>query len=84
MIQIPNETPVEQIQRNFATELTDMMKKAAVRLKVPVEMLKYRVDSAGVVEISVMGTEEAEDRQRKDILDKHIREIKKAKGLFYG
>ena len=84
MITIPFETEAEQIQRHFTTELREQMKKAALKLGVPVEMLKYRVDNMGIVEISVMDTEEAEDRQRQDILDSHIREIKKSKGLFYG
>ena len=83
MIAIPNETPVQEIQRNFTDELRSKMKEAALKLGVPVEMLKYRVMNNGMVEIEVMDVQEAEDRHREEMVAKRVREIKKARNRFY-
>jgi len=77
---LTKETPQEQLQKDFTEELKDMMKKAAKRLGCPVEMLKYRVSNAGVVEIERMDSQEAEDLQREEKLRKMQRDIRKFRG----
>jgi hypothetical protein len=79
---LTNETPVEQLQRDFTEELKDMMKQAAKRLGCPVEHLKYRVDNVGVVEIEQMDSQEAEDMRREEIVRAKQVAILKERGRF--
>ena len=79
----PNETPQQELQRDFTEELKSQMKKAAKKLRCPVEQLKYRVGNDGVVEISMMSVHEMEDRIREEIVNKKVIAIKKARGRFY-
>ena len=79
----PNETPQEELQRDFTEELRTMMKKAAKQMGCPVEMLKYRVTNAGFVEISRMDSQEAEDLRREEKLRKMQRDIRKPRGQYY-
>ena len=81
---LTQETPVEELQRTFTEELTEKMKEAAMRLGCPVEELKYRVGSNGVVEIARMTQAEMAERMRQDIIDGQVRKIRKDRGVFYG
>ena len=61
MVDIVMETPpkihtgeAEDLAEEFRKELTHMMKAAALKMGCPVELLKYRVDNQGMVEIQKM------------------------------
>jgi len=84
MIQLPGKTKTEQLQHDFTTELTEQMKKAALKFGVPAERLKYRVGNDGVVEIAVMSESEMYDRMQEEALQKRIISIKKARNRLYG
>ena len=80
---VTNETPVEQLQRDFTTELKEMMESAALKLGCPVEHLKYRIGNDGIIEISMMDSQEAEDLRREEVLRAKQRSIRKTRGQFY-
>ena len=81
---LTNETPTEQLQRDFTTELKDQMKAAALKMGCPVEQLAYRVGNDGVVEICRMNETEAEELHRQELLTKKTIAIRKGRGHFYG
>ena len=69
----------EDLAEEFRKELKTMMKAAALKMGCSVEMLKYRVDNTGVVEIEKMEPDEAkamEIARKQAKLKKHILERK--------
>ena len=79
---ITNETPVEELQRDFTVELTEMMKKAALIMGCDVHELRYRCDNMGVVEINRMTPNQIIEAQAADDMAKRIRDIKSSRGMF--
>lgn len=70
----------EDLAEEFRKELKTMMKAAALQMGCSVEMLKYRVDNSGMVEIEKMEPDEAKamEIQRKQAkFRKQILERKK-------
>lgn len=71
----------EDLAEEFRKELKTMMKAAALKMGCSVEMLKYRVDNFGVVEIEKMDEDEAKAMEierkqakwRKQILERKRR-----------
>lgn len=70
----------EDLAEEFRRELTHMMKAAALRMSCPVELLKYRVDNNGVVEIQKMEPDEAKAMELARKQNKLRKQIMKAKG----
>lgn len=76
------ETPVEELQRKFRTEVKTMMKKAAVEMGCNVEELKYRVSNAGLVEIEKMDAQEMIDMAAIEANQKRVIDTKKKRGIL--
>ena len=60
------ESPVEEIQQAFRDEMTDIAKNASLKLKCPVEQLKFRYDNLGRVEVQKMTRAEMADKRKED------------------
>ena len=60
------ESSVEEIQTAFRDEMTDIAKNAALRLKCPVERLKFRYDNLGRVEVQKMTRPEMAEKRKED------------------
>lgn len=78
-----NETPVEQLQRDFTEELKAQMKEAALKFGCPVEELKYRIINVGAVEIARMDDQEIQERAKQETQDARVRIVRKNRGVFY-
>lgn len=59
------ESPVEEIQQAFRDEMADIAKNASLRLKCPIEQLKYRFDNLGRVEVQKMTRTEMADKRKE-------------------
>ncbi len=78
------QTQVEELQEAFRDEMRDMMKDAALKMGCSVELLMYRVDNMGKVEVRKMTEEQyiESEKQRKIFLRK--KEIRRIKGMDNG
>lgn len=75
------ETPQEELQKAFQDEMRDILKDAALKMGCPAEMLKYRVDNMGKVEVQKMTFEEyAESEEQRKIMLRR-KEIRRIKGI---
>ncbi len=78
------QTQVEELQEAFRDEMRDIMKDAALKMGCSVELLMYRVDNMGKVEVRKMTEEQyiESEKQRKIFLRK--KEIRRIKGMDNG
>lgn len=71
----------EDLAEEFRKELKTMMKAAALQMGCSVEMLKYRVDNTGMVEIEKMEPDEAKAMEIARKQAKFRKQIMDRKGL---
>ncbi len=75
------ETPVEELQRAFKEELTDILKDAALKFMCEVEMLKCRVANDGTIEVVKMTFAEKNESDKVLAKQKRVAFIRKVKGM---
>ncbi len=75
------ETQVEELQQAFRDEMKGILEDAALKMGCPVELLKYRVDNMGKVEVRKMTEDEyiESEKQRKIMLRR--KQIRRSRGI---
>ncbi len=75
---------MEEFAEDFRNETKDMLKKIALENKIPVEELKFTVDSQSVVNVQQMTFEEMNGMEKQRTIEKKVSIIRERKGLSGG